>query len=79
MLCIQKSTFIYSVGNICHLDSMETDAIQIHSSVIVHGSRVFISVIRVFKYNKSKNLPLFLPRVLYIILSGSALAIITTK
>lgn len=79
MLCIQKSAFIYSVGKICHLDSMETDAIQIHGSVIVHGSRVFISMIRVFKYNKSKNLPLFLPRVLYIILSGSALAIITTK
>lgn len=74
-----KPAFIYSVGNICHLDSMETDAIQIHSSVIAHGSRDFMSVTGVYKYNKNKNLPLFLPRVLYIILCGSALAIITTK
>lgn len=58
---------------------METDAIQIHSSVIAHGSRDFMSVTGVYKYNKNKNLPLFLPRVLYIILCGSALAIITTK
>lgn len=72
MFCKQKFAFIYSVGNIYYLDFMETDVIQMHSSVIIHRSRIFMSMIGVFKYNKNKNLPLFLPRVFtlsYVVLS----------
>lgn len=79
MFCIQKFALIYSVGHIYYLDSIEADAIQMHSSVIVHRSGVFMLMIRVFKYNKNKKLSLFLPRVLYIIICGSALTIITKK
>lgn len=79
---VQKSAFIYSVYNICYLESMETDAIQMHNSVIVHGIGelgVFRSIFGVFKYNKNKHLAFFLPLVLYIILCSSPLAIILTK
>ena len=48
MLYIQNPAFTYSVDCIHYLGSMETDAAQIHNSVIVHGIgefRVFISMI----------------------------------
>lgn len=82
MFCIQKSALIYYVHNIYYLDSMETDAIQMHNSVIVHGIgelRVFMSMTGVFKYNKNKHLPIFLPRVLLITLCCSPLAIIAIE
>lgn len=61
---------------------METDAIQMHNSVIVLGIGelgVFRSIFGVFKYNKNKHLAFFLTLVLYIILCSSPLAIISTK
>lgn len=82
MFCIQKSAFIYSVDKIYYLDSMETDAMQMCNLVIVHGIgelRVFTPMIGVLKYNKNKHLLFFHPRVLYIILCSSPLAIILTK
>lgn len=61
---------------------METDAIQMYNSVIVHGIgelRIFMSMTGVFKYNKNKHLPFFLPKVLFIILCCSPLAIIAIE
>lgn len=63
MLWIQKCIFAYSVDYIYNLDPIETNAIQMHNSVIVlriSEFRVFTSMIGVLKCNKISIIHFFL-------------------